>query len=131
MKGLALGLLVLATTSSPLFGQGALQRIRTGPPPRPDAGAPPAPQPPRDDKSPPLNWGAGAGEGLGALVVGSVIVATSPIWAPNVLLDDNPLRPGYYLAAPYADGGSGLLRPDPDNWGCPDDLAWWKMTVAV
>src|SRR5207248_1072876 len=56
---------------------------------------------------------------------------TSPIWVPVYLLDDHILTPGHFPAYPYADPQGGYVVPDPDTWGCPNDLSCWSFRAAV
>jgi lysophospholipase L1-like esterase len=126
----ACGLLALLLTTPALFAQGALQRVRTGPPPHPTAAPAPAPPAPNKDNSA-VSHGPIDGEGLGALAAGGLLTVTSPIWVPMVLLDDNPWRQGHFRAYPYAGGEDGFLVPDPGGWGCPDDLNAWSFRASV
>ena len=41
-----------------------------------------------------------------------VTVVTSPIWAPQEILEDDGVSPGYFLRYPYADGNVGSMAAD-------------------
>jgi hypothetical protein len=58
-----------------------------------------------------------------------VDVITSPVWVPQEILEDDGVRPGYFLRHPYADGNVGSMTADPlRTWG-PDSAE--VKTVAV
>jgi hypothetical protein len=54
------------------------------------------------------------GEEAGEEAAKAVItVVTSPVWAPQEILEDDGVSPGYFLRRPYADGKVGSMAADP------------------
>src|SRR5262249_44118105 len=98
--------------------QGTLQRTRSGlqgsppapPPPPPGAGPTPGPNK-SDDPAYGANF-SGAGEALAGLVLVACVAATSPFWAPFVLLEDSFGVPTYFPGHPYALGGNSYPQID-------------------
>jgi hypothetical protein len=46
-----------------------------------------------------------------------ITVVTSPVWAPQEILKDDGVSPGYFLRRPYADGNVGSMAADPlETW---------------
>jgi hypothetical protein len=142
-------LVLLIFCTSPLFAQGTLQRTRetthedTGQP-----AAPPAPTPPSKSSdastftdSAYSGLSAGSAEGVGALGLLSCVVATSPIWGPYTLLEDDLRVRGYFPHYPYALDYSGFLHIDSNGsdppstqearFGDPNYLKFWSIRLSA
>jgi hypothetical protein len=77
----------------------------------------------------------------GGLFLAGCAVASTPLWAPSVLLHDSVWAPGYFPHYPYAGDWFGYLQIDrrvgdqkPDvetSFNEPDCLKWWSVRLSV
>jgi hypothetical protein len=150
--GLLSGFLALLLGTSPVAGQGTLERMRLATHEAqpwliaPSPPGPPVPAPPPHTLQPaPPNYFSGdasaAGELLGLAAVGAAAVATSPFWGPFMLLGEDLGVRGYFPGYPYAVDPSGYMQLDYNgtdprgaqqtHFGDPAYLREWSARLAV
>jgi hypothetical protein len=139
MRWCVLTIFVLIAIPSLAPAQGLLERIRRGPNSNPSNVLDKIP----DDSN--SNYSAGSTDGFDdegfALLVGGLVVLSTPFWLPPLILDDEHTTTAYFSAYPYASFDSAYLNLFGDGdvpttvrdatYGDPNFAKPWSLLMQI